>query len=263
MFQLSDKIQDLGINIDTLSAGLVTALQQAAGNMAQMAKGEWIRLAQARLHSSRSMYVNGLRQADSFSSQVVDGSPVFTIALVGSMPNNIELGMSHFDMKDVSPGWLGGAKAKISKDGHRYVTIPFRHSTSSTSNIAYTGQAKALGMKQELKQTVKAYGLDRMMRLATGQVQTGSVASVPKGAPDVHRFLQGLTRVQEAFNSTTASGQQRGASSLMTWRVLSDKSADDAWKHPGLPGVHLLDEVTRWTDRELDRIIEEVMEAAA
>lgn len=262
MFKLSEKIENLGFNVDSLSAGLAASLQRAIGSAAQMAQGEWIRLAQSRLHSSRSMYVNGLRQAESFQSKVVDGSPVFTIALVGSMPNNIEHGMAAFDMKAARPGWLGSPKAKIAADGHRYIRIPMRHSTTSDSNMAYTGKAKAQNMKQELKKTVKAYGLDRMIRMATGNVQTGRVASVPRNAPDVHRFLQGLTRVQEAFNSTTASGKQRGAASLMTWRILSEKSAEDAWIHPGLPGVHLLEEVSRWTDRELDRIIEQVMGAA-
>jgi hypothetical protein len=262
MFKLSEKIENLGFNVDTLSAGLASALHRAVGNAAQMAQGEWIRLAQARLHSSRSMYVNGLRQAESFQATVVAGSPVFTISLVGSMPNNIEHGMSSFDMKMVRPGWLGSPKAKIAADGHRYIRIPFRHSTSSTSNIAYSGKARAANMKQELKQTVKSYGLDRMLRTASGNVRTGPVARVPNNATDVHRFLRGLTRIQEAFNSTTASGQQRGAASLMTWRVLSEKSAEDAWVHPGLPGVRLLDEVSRWTDRELDRVIEEVMGAA-
>lgn len=262
MFKLSEKIENLGINVDTLSAGLAAALHRAVGNTAQMAQAEWIRLAQSRLHSSRSMYVNGLRQAESFQAIVVSGAPVFTIALVGSMPNNVEHGMSSFDMKAARPGWLGSPKAKISADGHRYIRIPFRHSTSSGSNIAYTGQAKAANMKQELKQAVKSYGLDRMLRTAAGNVKTGPVARIPNNATDVHRFLRGLTRIQEAFNSTTPSGQQRGASSLMTWRVLSEKSADDAWIHPGLPGVHLLDEVSRWTDRELDRVIEEIMEAA-
>ena len=262
MFKLSEKIENLGYNVDTLAAGLAASLHRAVGSAAQMAQAEWIRLAQSRLHSSRSMYVNGLRQAESFQSTVVDGQPVFSISLVGSMPNNIEHGQSSFDMKASRPGWLGSPKAKIAADGHRYIRIPFRHSTSSSSNMAYTGKAKAQNMKQELKQTVKAYGLDRMIRMASGAVQTGPVTRVPNNASDVHQFLRGLTRVQEAFNSTTASGQQRGASSLMTWRVLSEKSAEDAWIHPGLPGVHLLDDVSRWTDRELDRIIEAVMEAA-
>lgn len=262
MFQLKEKIENLGFNVDTLTAGLASSLHQAVGNAAQMAQAEWIRLAQSRLNSSRSMYINGLRQAESFQSTVVDGAPVFTIALVGSMPNNIEHGMSSFDMKAARPGWLGSPKAKVSKEGYRYIRIPFRHSTSSTSNMAYTGQAKAANMKQELKKAVKDYGLDRMLRTATGSVKTGPVAKIPNNAADVHKFLRGLTKIQEAFNSTTASGQQRGASSLMTWRILSEKSAEDAWVHPGLPGVKLLDEVSRWTDRELDRIIEQVMGAA-
>ncbi len=263
MFKISDKLIDLGVNVDTLSTGLVDSFQKAVGGLASMTQAEWIRLAQARLHSSRSMYVNGLRQAESFKSEVVDGSNVFTIALVGSQPNNIENGQASFDMKGARPGWLGGNKAKVAADGHRYIVIPFRHSTTSTTNLAYTGQAKAQNLKQELKKTVKAYGLDRMIKLASGGIATGPVSKVPNGSPDVHRFLRGLTRIQEAFNSHMPSGQQRGSSALLTWRVLSDRSADDAWIHPGLPGVHLLNEVSRWADRELDRIIDQVMEAAA
>lgn len=261
MFVLLSKVGDLGHNVDELSESLIVSLRQATSNVAKMAQGEWIRLAQSRLHSSRATYINGLRQAESFNTEIVAGEPVHTVQLVGSMPLNFELGMASFDMKSVSPGWLGGGKAKTAADGHRYMRIPFGHSTTSTTNIDYTGKAKAANLKAELKKTVRAYGLDRMLRTASGGVVSGPTASVPKGAP-VHKYLQGLTRVQEALDGTTKSGLQRGMAKLMTFRTLSDKSAEDSWVHPGLPGHKLLDEVTRWTDRELDRIIEQIMAAA-
>ena len=263
MLALSKKITDLGYNIDSLTTATVAAFQQAVGGVAVQAQGEWIRIAQSRLHSSRAMYVDGLRSAESMKSEVVDGQPAFTIQLVGKMPNDIEFGMPSFDMKEVTPGWLGGGKAKVSKDGHRYVVVPFRHSTSSNTNIAYTGQAKAQNMQAELRKTVRNYGLDRMVRAASGSVVTGTVSRVPNNAPDVHRFLRGLARIQEAFNTSTSAGLQRGASTLMTFRIMSDKSAPDAWIHPGLPGVNLLNEVSNWTDQQLNGLIERIMGAAA
>ena len=163
-------------------------------------------------------------------------------------------------MKGVRPGWLGGSKAKTAKDGSKYVTIPFRHSTSSNARLGYSGKAAMMNLKKELKKTVKSYGLDRMVRAATGQVVKGPVARAPK-TPDVNRYLRGLTRIQTPTAGMTKSGKQRGSSTLMTWRRMSEKSALGSWVHPGLEPRNLLREVEVWVDNEAHMLIERVLAA--
>lgn len=258
MFSVKAKIEDLGYNLSLLDATMIETLRYAIRNLAYAAKDEWIRLAQARLNTSRDDYVNGLRQAESFTAAKVDGQPVFTIQLVGDMPNNFEFGMESFDMKEVRPGWLGGRKAKISQDGNAYVRIPFRHSPTSTTGIGYSGKAKAAGLQNELKNVIRDYGLDRMIKTATGAVASGPVKRVPNDAP-VHTYLQALTRIQEPNASKTRARSIQ----FMTWRTISEKSDPASWIHPGLHAANLLPEVERYVDNELTNIVRNTLERAA
>ena len=257
-FSIRATLEDMGYNLEALEAGLIESVNLQVGQLAMAARSEWIRLAQDRLETSREIYVNGLRQSESFTALRGGGrgaTASYEITLVGNMPNNFEYGMAPFDMKGIRPGWLGGKSSKVGKDGKRYVIIPFRHSTTDSPRFNYTGKAKSVSdpdLKTQLKKTVKTYGLDRMVRTATGQVVTGTVKRLPKSAP-VHPYLQGMVRIQQAISGSTSSGQ-RGSGTLMTFRVMSENSKPDSWNHPGLRPVNLLAEVEQFVDNEMRKI---------
>jgi hypothetical protein len=244
--------------------------RKAVAGLAKAAQAEWIRLAQDRLVTSREIYVNGLRQAESFEAKSVGGEPVYTITLVGDMANNIEYGMSAYDMKAVRPGWLGGKKARYTKDGYKYVIIPFRHSTSSSARLGYSGKAAKADLKNELKKTAKEYGLNKMVRRLgftldrgfTNAITPGPVARVPNKA-DVHSYLKGLTRIQKPQSGYIEKAgelpKQRGSSTLMTWRVMSERSPAGSWIHPGITAKMLMPEVEMWANKELGKIVETVL----
>lgn len=256
MISVKAKIEGAGVNLDSFSTGVIEAFQKEVGHVARAAHGEWIRLAQERLTTSRGDYINGLQQAGSFGVRIVGPKTVFEIQLIGRMPNNFEFGMEGFDMKAVRPGWLGGGKSKVSKDGHRYITIPFRHSLTSAARLAYSGKAKRDNLKAELTRVVKLYGLDKMVKSATGVPLVGSVARVPHGTPThptpVHPYLKGLTRVQGPARGGKVQGQ------LFTWRVMSEKSSPTSWVHPGIKAANLMGEVENFIDHELDTLIDRI-----
>jgi hypothetical protein len=269
MFQLSAKLEDIGLSIDALDLAIRETMRTAVAQVATAAQAEWVRLAQMRLKTSRADYINGLRQAESFKSVIVDGEPVYTITLVGKMPNNYEFGMPSFDMKAVRPGWLGGGKVRLTSTGKRYVVIPFRHSTSSNTNLAYTGKAAAQDMQSKLRAamskgvsipTGSSVSMAKMQRTSSGDVTPGKVAKIPNNA-DVHRYLQGMVRMQEAQQGRLQNGKQRGSSQLLTFRIMSEDSAPDSWIHPGLPGVHLLAEVESFVDRQMNTLLASVLRA--
>jgi hypothetical protein len=257
-FSLKAKLVDKGTEIDGFDAGMIESFERALFGIAKGAQNEWIRLAQERLGTSSEIYINGLRQAESFVMKEGIGTS-YEISLVGKMPNDFEFGMPSFDMKAVRPGWLGGAKAKTSKDGSKYVVIPFRHSTTS-QRFAYTGKAKGVepDLKGQLRKAVKDYGLDRMTRTATGQVVRGVTARIPNKAP-VHSYLKGMVRTQTPTSGTTPKGLGRGSSTLTTFRVMSEKSKASSWIHPGLKAANLLPEVESWIDDQMGRIIETIL----
>lgn len=269
-FSVKVKLEDAGYNVDAFDASMIESFRIAVGGLAKAAQNEWVRIAQGKLRTSAEIYINGLRQSESFQTRSVSGIDTFEISLVGKMPNNFEFGMESFDMKAVRPGWLGGGKARTAKDGHKYIAIPFRHSTSDSPRMRYTGKAAAIGtgpmtrgsleanLKTQLRKAVSEYGLNRMVRAGSGQVIAGPVRRIPKSAP-VHPYLKGLTRVQTPSSGTTSSGKQRGSSSLITWRIMSENSPASSWIHPGLPAANLLQEVESFVDSQMDKIIEQIV----
>lgn len=255
---LKTKLEEMGINISTLDYTVIESFRAAVGNLAIAAQNYWVQTAQRKLHSSRETYINGLRQAESFKSFSFGGVDAFEVQLVGRMANNFEFGMESFDMKEVRPGWLGGSKAKISKDGSKYATIPFRHSTGNT-RFDYTGKAKADNLKMHLRNAVRNYGMNKMVKTSgkVKKVKEGAVARIPNNAA-VHNYLRGLTRYQ-MVNVNKKTGKANASSQLMTFRTISTKSDPSAWIHPGLDGANILPMVESWVDQQMDKIIEVVL----
>jgi len=262
MININAKIESMGFNLDDVSMSMSATLKKSVGNLAIAAREEWVRRAQARLKTARETYVSGLRQATSFKISERGEIMTFEISLVGRMPNNFEFGMPSFDMKSARPGWLGGSKAKTGEDGKKYITIPFRHSTSSGARLDYSGKAAKANLKTELKKVVREYGLQRMIKAATGQPLQGVVKRVPN-LPKIgqiarifskasHHPLSGLARIQKTYRGATQG-------TLMTFRVMSENSASDKWIHPGLPGVKLLPEIEKWVDAELEPLLRTVL----
>jgi len=252
------KLADIGVSLNEIDKELQEKFKHAVAWIASGAQTYWIRLAQERLGSRRADYINGLRQAESFKAYVSGSSHVYEIQLVGRMPNNFEFGMGGFDMKTVRPGWLGGGKAKTSEDGSKYIHIPFRHSKTSTTNIPSSG-GRTHTMQEHVKWAARRHGLNRMVR-AGSRVVEGPVKRIPTSAT-VHPYLRGLTRIQKGQEETTASGLQRGSSTLMTFRTMSEKSDPSSWIHPGITGANLLPLVEDWVDNELGKVIKSIMGA--
>jgi hypothetical protein len=265
-FAVEDRLKELGIALESLSESVQHVFADGIVQLAKAAQNEWTRLAQERLKTSREIYVNGLRAAESFKITRSDSAGITAeIKLVGTMPNNLEFGMASFDMKAVRPGWLGGGKAKTTiarpatktkaaVPSHKYIVIPFRHSKSDDSRFAYTGKAAAVGdLKTQLRAATKKYGLDRALTASAGEVAT---RRIPSKAP-VHPYLAGLQKTEIA--TAGAGGKVRRSGQLHTFRIMSELSPAESWIHPGLKAANLLQEVETWVDKEMDHMMEKVL----
>lgn len=258
-FSVEDRLAEMGVALDEFGDAYEAIFNQGVASVAKAAHNEWVRLAQERCHTSREIYVNGLRAAESFKITETNGAVRADITLVGREANNFEYGMGSFDMKSVRPGWLGGGKVKHGKNGD-YVVIPFRHSKSDNSRFGYTGKAKAVSgpdLKTQLRAATKRYGLDRAMTGSAGEVAT---RRIPNKAP-VHPYLKGLQKTEYAQPSSAKKGFSR-SSTLTTFRVMSENSPASSWIHPGLKAKNLLAEVEAFTDKEFDRMIDVILMGA-
>ena len=96
-------------------------------DIAEAARGEWIRIAQRDLFSTRRDYVNGIQQVRS----PAQGQAV--ISLLGELPNLIEQGMAETDLHKtllgpgvpVAPRGQPGKRARAA--GGYYRAVPFSH----------------------------------------------------------------------------------------------------------------------------------------
>lgn len=263
---IKTKLEEMGISISNLDYSIIESFRSAVGGLAISAQNFWIQTAQSKLKTSREVYINGLRQAESFKSYKTGAdADIFEIQLVGKMPNNFEFGMDSFDMKTVRPGWLGGKAVKRNKKGKAYVRIPFRHSLGGT-RFDYTGKAKADNLKSELRQVVERYQLKSLARDDGGNVKQGKVFSLTKKEQnkfntgydpkpkEVHNYLKGLVKIQQRFKDP-----KRGGSQLMTFRTISEDSDPTSWIHPGLSAANILPMVEDWVDKQVDRVIKVIL----
>jgi len=243
LISIQAHLEELGKSIDQIGSDMERNLQMMVAGIASQTRGKIVREAGQKLQSTREDYIGGVQ------GPIQVGENVYVIMLEGEMANRVESGWGAFDMK---PGLLNGSKSKSTKDGGRYVTVPFRHSPSSkepTSGkmlgvpkirtkgglIPNPNRISDTALKQHLQKIVKQYKLNSIIKDASGNPMTGKVASIKGG--NLHSYLQALTKYQ----ALGASGKV-SHSIFMTFRRLSTKSAarnPEGWVNPGYKGVHL------------------------
>lgn len=223
-------------------------LQKAAADLAAMTKAKVDELASEELKTS----------LDEFKKHVgwEEISPGIFVVYIDEEALWQEEGIkSGFDMK---PGLLKNA-TKVSKDGHRYRSIPFDHG------------------KVPSKQTPKAQQIVSQIKdfLKKENVPFKKIEKNQDGSPRVgklHRFddidgerptarsntgaLKGLT-IYQTKDAKTGNVRR----SIMTFRTVSDgMSSHGKWIHPGYPPKNFLDRAAEWAVKEWeDKILPEIM----
>lgn len=182
-----------------------------------------IKEANKQLHSTKAIYKQGL----SVSSNSVD--------LDGTLPNMIEDGSSAWDMKTY---FQNSSKAKISKHGGWYLTIPFRiHAPTAGNNVTK--------MSWEIYRAVSAgrkYNPGvASNRPAFRDPQTGT------NYPAYQHKSPILAGINKFTNPST------GMNTFKTFRRVSNKSNPNSWIHRGFIAKKLFDRA--WANVDLIGII--------
>lgn len=160
----------------------------------------------------------------------------------------IEAGRPARDLKRMLDTSL---KVRVSKDGHRYMYIPFRH--SAPGNTAHGpdmpqhvyDMARNMAPSRVIGQTTRksgtgAHDMKTRKHLTVpqsvyswgGRLAAGSMGPNKKGKTD--RFAN-----MYRFDTSTPGGGK--SSAYMTFRTMSDKS--NGWIVPAKPGLHLAQSV--------------------
>jgi hypothetical protein len=198
--------------------------------------------AQRELHQTRQRYIRNIKVVDS-------GRLEGTVMLDYSkdrMVQMLEEGASAFDMKD---GLLNGPRAKITKKGKRYNTVPFRignpNAVADADVFSGTLPKSVYKAIRKIPQTIPVAGGGMRtagispMQLPSAFSQAGSRKSIVDSAGKVlfkeyeHKTSIYAGMVQQSDPTT---GQNR----YFSFRRVSEKSDPDAFIHPGIEQHNLI-----------------------
>jgi len=186
---------------------------------------------------------------------------------------------SNFDML---PGLLGSDKVKTSKDGNKYLIVPFKHNKkpSQQSAMAKTLAKSILNEmnKRGISKTKIEKNPDGSPKLGTlhkfdimgpgqknqvkppqqgPQGQSYQTKPRPQGqeGPGGRPYAYGVRVIQRQKGE---NGQVE--KNVMTFRTASEKQSGKMWIHPGLEGKHFLEDAYTWTETTFERdILPEIM----
>lgn len=200
--------------------------------------------ARKRLNSTAQHYI------DHTKVSMKDYVLVVTLDKDDWLTKALENGTGAFSMKDML---ARSPKAKISKDGFRYMSIPMGKTKDAKSGTE-KGQEFQKRINDALQQP--KYGIRKLKTLMTGQVvETQQVLTTD---PMLRGFYR--TRMfEDAGAYHTAKGRQW---QHVLFRTMSENPASlSQWEHPGIKPANILRAVDRWLDQNLEPLLESFLEA--
>jgi hypothetical protein len=193
------------------------------------------------LHSTRRQYLQNLKLVDSGKLQ----STILLDYSKDKLVKMIEEGSSAFDMKS---NMLSSPKAKTSKSGKKYLSVPFRWATPGSLGESEVFSGK---MSEEIYQQVRkkeqsvtkpnvTQPLTSNDIVASGipqHLQLGSRKEV-SNETDVFREYKHKSSIYEGITRTT--DRVTGQSVYNSFRRVSENSDPEAFIHPGITAKNFL-----------------------
>lgn len=225
-------------------ANIFPTLERAVERIATLAQAKWVEYAMGLpLPDGRSVSPAAPAYARSIA-QHKTGLYSYRIEATDPSAERIEYGTPSYDMKKALQTSL---KVRINKQGGRYLIIPFRHFTPSSTGA---------GPRSVMPDHIHALARDLKSSRVTGSYQAPSATGVHDPATHApamvtrrtykwgDRLPAGLASKAKLHHKTDPySGMVRfdapdkGHSLFMTFRTMSDRSS--GWIRPGKPGMHL------------------------
>ena len=201
------------------------------------ARNEWLALAQSELLSSSNDYQDAIQE-----TEITDSGAV--IRLVGVLPNMVEQGWGPHDLRTTV---LRSAKARTSKAGHKYLSVPFRHGTpGSTGRNVGAPMPRAIHQVAKHLKAYKTQGTSREQRLGLNNPHL----KLPKGAKKIlkdkketwHSTSIYAGMIRKAEMKKTKKGLVSKTTGYHTFRTISEVSKN-GWMHRGIDARKLADKV--------------------
>ncbi len=259
MFEVSSTIDssafsDVMFTLEALGDNRLPATADAVARSTVMVQERWVHNAMRAFTHSGGSYVRGIMDGAQYPYQ---GDP-YRGAVINTAPNAdvVENGSAPYDMKRML---YTSPKARMSKDGKRYMIIPFRHGTPGTKSMAAMPksiykQAKSLAVSRrtsarQITNPVTGKKVTRNTYNWGGRLRQSDVEAA--GAAKVN--------MQPHYKSSIYAGMVKmandtGGSQYMTFRVMHQDST--GWQHPGTAAKKLAENTANEMESEVQAEIE-------
>ena len=211
-------------------------------SLADVARDEWIRLAQQELRTTARDYIQGI-------SEVNQEGRGYTIVLTGMMPNMVEKGWKARNLRATLLG-PNARNRKPMEGGGYYNTVPFRHAAPTSSGVN-TGSIMPKSIHQVAKKLAPT--ISRHQRQGPRTIKYGG--RLHAGMPMSHAARRHLTTLKKPHHSHPIhEGMIRNVqyvkggrtqSSYRTFRRISTKGLKIKWNHPGIEKRNLASRVIK------------------
>ena len=248
MLKLNIKSSDIAKELeDKIKKKLEKDMQDVVKTLGKSALKHAEELAQKQLPNS----LNKIYKDNLYMEQISD-----TIIEVGIRKEAlwIEEGRKGGFMEEL----LKGSNVKTSKEGHKYRSIPFEHSTQVSHQASSDKKEEVEQLKKFLKSEGIRYSKTRALALDdNGSPRIGRIHSFDikamrdgkkKSAQKLSPNLQGLS-VYQRENPETGRVER----SIMTFRTISEKHKGSKWEHPGRQGEKILDDTFKYVQELWER----------
>ena len=266
-------------DLDKSGSSLQEAVQVAGDHVTQT----WLNVAAGKFKHSDGSYAQGIVDGVKYPYQ---GDPLFyKIEHTKDYAKFLEYGFESFDMKKALQT---SEKVRISKDGKRYLIIPFEHGTPGSKSKREMPQeiySEAVRLKPSVVSSKYNEGSIRQAstisdanllrknnptRVQRNGYMWGDRLTNVKGAeledsspyknmvrfetnPNINRekFELGKFGYQHPYMNATSSSTQH--SLYMTFRIMSEDS--EGWVHPGLRPMGILKETYESTKQSVQSML--------
>jgi hypothetical protein len=261
-------------------------LVKSVSDLAKATQGHIMELARTELSPALQLIFKGKEDQHNIHLETLaPGTHVITLS-----------GSAYWIEEGISPGsdmkndkWLFKSKStKVSKEGHRYLVIPFEHSKAPSQQ---TGFERNLSdrIKFELKAQNKIRKKNGLPPIPWAGIETDKTGKPKEGF--LHEFsfkggkaksswsseplerlriYQAVERDKEGRAKLTKSGKTKVSRSFMTFRTASENpkpspktgvAPKDKFIHPGFTAKKFMDKSAEWAEQEFyNRILPAIFE---
>lgn len=218
-------------HVDQIKANIAPILIQAA-------RDHLSSLAIKNLDTSKQAYLDAL-------TPIQQTEKGFEFSLEGALANMVE------------EGWEGGlmqethlANGKISKDGDRYIVVPFQHNAKSmmTPHLRLAKTEDAINQVNEL---------GKLVRRRAGGIREGKRMKghdLPK-LKSHHSTSIYTGMIVKKTKEISKRGKEKNVRNYTTFRVMSEANMQ-GWYHPGIPAHEFFDQTVDFVEDLGPKIVE-------